>query len=357
MWHVDDLKISHADPDVVTSVIKKISEVFGKEAPLTVNRGKQHDYLGMNLDFSKENKVTIRMKNYINDLLNEAPSDMSGTANSPAASHLFTVNNQNPVYLDRQTADLFHTMVAKLLFLSKRARPDLQLAISFLCTRVRMPNTDDYKKLCRVIKYLRHTIDIELNLQCNNPQIIKWWVDASFACHADMRSHTGGIMSLGRGAVYTTSVRQKLNTKSSTEAELVAVNDVLPQILWTRNFMMAQGFNAHDNVLFQDNKSAMLLENNGRGSSSKRTRHIDIRYFFITDRIEKGEVKVKHCSTENMLADFFTKPLQGSMFTRCRDIIMNSNKNSTAATVKVTEAAQECVGVQETLYTKVTKEF
>jgi hypothetical protein len=180
--------------------------------------------------------------------------------------------------------------VAKLLFLSKRARPDIQLAVSFLCTRVKKPDMDDYQKLCRVIKYLRNTIDIELNLQCDNLQIIKWWVDASFACHTDMRSHTGGIMSLGKRAVYATSVRQKLNTQSSTEAELVAVNNVLPQILWTRNFMMAQGFEAHNSMLYQDNRSAMLLENNGRGSSSKRTRHIDISYFFITNRIEKGEV-------------------------------------------------------------------
>jgi hypothetical protein len=100
VWHVDDHKISHLDPTVVTHVIDKLSEVFGKKAPLTVNRGKNHEYLGMNLDFSKEDKVVIRMRDYIQGILDEAPDDMSGTANSPAASHLFSVNNQSPVYLD-----------------------------------------------------------------------------------------------------------------------------------------------------------------------------------------------------------------------------------------------------------------
>ena len=138
-----------------------------------------------------------------------------------------------------------------------------------------------------------------------------------------MKSHTGAVMTLGKGAIYGSSTRQRINTKSSTESELVAVNDVMPQILWTRYFLESQGYKVHDSVLYQDNQSAMLLERNGRGSSSKRTRHINIRYFFIKDRIASGEVKLEYCPTETMLADAFTKPLQGSAFIRFRDSIMN----------------------------------
>jgi hypothetical protein len=334
-WHVDDLKISHADPEVVSTIIGKIASIFRIEAPLTVTRGKVHEYLGMNLDFSKESKVIVTMDTYIQGVLDEAPEDMSGIASSPAASHLFQINNLNPERLEKVTAELFHTMVAKLLFLSKRARPNIQLAVSFLCTRVKSPDVDDYRKLSRVIKYLRNTSDIKLTLECNNPHTIKWWVDASFACHGDMRSHTGGLMCLGKGAAYATSTRQKLNTRSSTEAELVAVNDVLPQVIWTRKFLMAQGIKIHNNTLFQDNRSAILLENNGKASSGKRTRHIDIRYFFIKDRIEKGEVSIEHCGTDKMFADFFTKPLQGGLFVKCRDIMMNIDSNDVATSSKL----------------------
>jgi hypothetical protein len=98
-----------------------------------------------------------------------------------------------------------------------------------------------------------------------------------------MKSHMGGMMSLGKGAAYGTSTREKLNTKSSTEAELVGVNDVMPQILWTRYFLEAQGYGVEDSLVYQDNQSAILLEKNGRASSGKRTRHINIRYFFVTD--------------------------------------------------------------------------
>jgi hypothetical protein len=92
-----------------------------------------------------------------------------------------------------------------------------------------------------------------------------------------MRSHTGAVMSMGKGAVFATSTKQKLNTKSSTEAEIVSVNDAMPQLLWTRYFLQTQGYDVHDSIVFQDNQSAMLLEKNCCGSSSKRTRHINIR--------------------------------------------------------------------------------
>jgi hypothetical protein len=81
-----------------------------------------------------------------------------------------------------------------------------------------------------------------LTLEADELYVLKWWVDASYAVHPDMRSHTGGAMTLGKGVVFGTSTRQKLNTKSSTEAELVGVNDVMPQALWTRYFIEAQGY-------------------------------------------------------------------------------------------------------------------
>jgi hypothetical protein len=130
-------------------------------------------------------------------------------------------------------------------------------------------------------------------------------------------------MSMGKGSVYSTSTRQKLNTKSSTEAELVGVDDVMPMILWTRQFMEGQGYQIKDNVVYQDNQSAMLLEKNGQQSSTKRTRHLDIRFFFVTDRIKAKQLTVEYCPTGDMWADVFTKPLQGAAFRKFRKLILN----------------------------------
>jgi len=117
-------------------------------------------------------------------------------------------------------------------------------------------------------------------------------------------------------------------TRSSTEAEIVGVHDVMPQLLWTAHFLGGQGINIEESILYQDNTSAILLEKNGRSSSTKRTRHMNVRYFFIKDHVDSRRVRIDHCPTAAMLADFFTKPLQGAQFRMLRDQIMNIDPSS-----------------------------
>ena len=131
---------------------------------------------------------------------------------------------------------------------------------------------------------------------------------------------------MGTGFLILTSTKQKLNTQSSTESELVGVDDLMPSILWTRHFLEAQGYGVRENIVFQDNRSAILLEKNGRASSSKRTKHINVRYFFVTDMIKKKKVLVEWLATNDMVADFWTKPNQGSTFLWHRNAIMDVDK-------------------------------
>ena len=175
-----------------------------------------------------------------------------------------------------------------------------------------------------MLQFLRATKDEYLTLSATSLHSVRWWVDASYAVHPDMKSHTGGALSLGQGVIYGTSKRQKLNTKSSTESEVVGADDVMPQMLWTLYFLEAQGCKVLDNVLYQDNKSSILLENNGRGSSGKRTRHMNVRYFFIADRVKSKEIRIEYCPTGIMVADYFTKPLQGLIFRQLRAMIMGN---------------------------------
>jgi histone deacetylase 1/2 len=98
---------------------------------------------------------------------------------------------------------------------------------------------------------------------------------------------------------------------------------MMPQIMWTNYFMDAQDYGLSQTILYQDNQSASLLEKHGKMSSSKRTKHVNIQYYFIKDRINKKELSVEHCPTGDMPADFFTKPLQGQLFFKFRKAIMN----------------------------------
>jgi hypothetical protein len=93
IWHVDDLKISHVKPSVVSDIIRKLEEVFGQEAPLTITRGKYHKYLGMYLHFSRKGKVTVDLKKFVTEFISQVPADMSGFANTPASLHLLQINN------------------------------------------------------------------------------------------------------------------------------------------------------------------------------------------------------------------------------------------------------------------------
>ena len=212
--------------------------------------------------------------------------------------------------------------VAKILFATKRAWPDTGTSISFLTTRIRESDQDDWSKLVHLIRYIRGTIDLVLTLGANGSGMLKWWVDGSYGVHPNMRGHTGGGLSMGRGFPISASMKQKLNTRSSTESELVGVDDLMPAILHTRNFLEAQGYGVSENIIFQDNQSAILLEKNGKASSGKRTKHINIRYFFVTDRIRTGDVSVAWCPTGDMTGDFWTKPNQGALFRKFRDLIM-----------------------------------
>ena len=124
------------------------------------------------------------------------------------------------------------------------------------------------------------------------------------------------------------SRKQKLNTTSSTTAELVGADDASVMILWSKLFMEAQGYEIKKNILYQDNKSTILLEENGKRSSGKRTRALNIRYFFLTDQIEKGNLSVVYCPTGEMIGDYMSKPLQGPLFQRFRSDVMGFEKPS-----------------------------
>jgi hypothetical protein len=130
------------------------------------------------------------------------------------------------------------------------------------------------------------------------------------------------VISLGSGGVDVRSTKQKLNTKSSTEAELVALSDMCGKVIWHREFLVAQGMNPPPARVYQDNMSTMSLIKNG-ASTSDRTRHVAIRYFWVKDRISTKEIEVIYCPTEDMIADILTKPLVGEQFIKLRNLLLN----------------------------------
>lgn len=132
------------------------------------------------------------------------------------------------------------------------------------------------------------------------------------------KSHTGCAIVLGEAGVLSArSAKQKIVTKSSTEAELVGLSDSAAQAIHLRNFVQAQGYETGPAVIYQDNLSCMALMRRG-GPGSERSRHINIRHFWMAERVTEGEVIVEHLSTDLMHANVLTKPVQGAQFERER---------------------------------------
>jgi hypothetical protein len=336
-WYVDDNKIRHVNSKVVDDVIEKIEKKFGK---MSQTRGEDHDFLGMNITL-KHKKIKVGMKKHILKAINTFSEDITRDAATPATSYLFKIREVDKI--DEKKAENFHSVVASLLFISRRCRLDIQIAVAFLCTRVSEPDLDDWNKLRRVLQYLRGTIDITLTIGADDITEMKSWVDVSYGVHDDCKSHTGGVMSWGWGVLLTKCQKQKLNTKSSTEGEIVGVSDFLPNVIWARMFLEAQGFRIKKNILYQDNQSSIKIEKNGKRSSGQKTKHMDNRYFWIKDRLENEGIVVEYCPTVLMIADFFTKPLQGALFRKFRDIVLGYKHISTLNEDEEDSSSQERV--------------
>jgi hypothetical protein len=248
---------------------------------------------------------------------------VDGFAKTPAADNLYETREEVPL-ASKEVSEWFHSQVAKMLYLAKRTKPECLTAVAYLTTRVTKCNLDDVVKLMRLLKYVRKTKDTGITLKPGNAGImVKSYIDAAYGVHQDGKSVTGCVITIGdMGPVHAKSTKQKIVTKSSTEAELVATSDSANQTLHLRKFLIEQGHDQGPVEIYQDNVSCMALINKGK-SSSERTRHMSIRYFWVSEKIKKDEIKLTHMRTENMFANILTKPLQGSQFDRERRLLTN----------------------------------
>ena len=171
-----------------------------------------------------------------------------------------------------------------------------------------------------MLKYLKGTKDLALQIGINDFSI-KFYIDASYATHADMKSQSGLMLTLGRGAILAQAGKQRIICRSSTEAELVVVSDNVGSAIHLNEFLTYQGYARKPIELFQDNQSCILLVTNGQ-TSAQRSEHIDVRYYWIKEKIDSGEIIVTYKPTCEMVADGFTKPLQGIQFEMFRDTIL-----------------------------------
>jgi hypothetical protein len=231
---------------------------------------------------------------------------------SPATEDLFEVpEDSKPLSVD--DAKTFHSDVAKLLYLAKRTRGQILTAVSHLSERVMAPTEDDQEKLKRIFTYLASTKDEVLMFKSGGTVDMEVYIDASYGVHAYGSSRTGMVVMMAGLTIGNWSSKQKLVTKSSTEAEIVGLSDGLTNALWMREMLIDQGYALPATVVYQDNEGVIKIIKKGR-SPKHRTRHLNVRHFFARDRENFGDIKLVYKKTSEMIADIHTKPLSGWQF-------------------------------------------
>ena len=140
------------------------------------------------------------------------------------------------------------------------------------------------------------------------------YVDGTHAVHADGKGHSGLFVTMGTGAMINISKKLGVNTVSPAETEIVSTGERFPKCSWFRYFRRVQRSLLTEDILMQDNQSSILMQKNYSYSNGKGSKHINVRYFFVVDKISNKEFKIVYCPTDKMIADYSRKPTQGKLF-------------------------------------------
>ena len=300
--YVDDLFITSKTERTLKAIADSLKSKYGG---ITSATGAEHNFLGIHWGFRIAEQVSLSMDGYVKDIM--CKYKVTKTCITPATDNLFKSDPTSPT-LSKNMQEEFHSLVMTLYYLKKRVRGDILTAVSFCATRVLSPTQEDWKKLKRILSYLLYTQEQKLVLRIRSHLRLRAFVDASFGLYEDGKSVTGVVIMLGDAPIYVRSGKQKIVTKSSTESEFVRLSDAVLHVLWTREYLIFAGMDIGPAIIFQDNQSTIFLARKGR-STSERSRHIKIRYLFVSHYIVGKEIESQYLPTEDMVADVLTKPL------------------------------------------------
>jgi hypothetical protein len=301
-FHVDDLLISASSKELRDDFLVKFGKIFDTKSHV----GDELDYLGLHISRNRAaNSVTLSQRAMIANIVD----GIAGKSNVPmVVSDVIVIH---PL-IDEYRQKVFRSKVAQVLYVSKRTRPDVLFAVNQLCRKAYAPDEGDWNALTRLLKYLSTTRNKVLVLHCTELSIVAD-IDASFASGADRKSNTGAVIRLGSAILWAKASKQPIITKSSSEAELVALSDVASMVLWFKLIMADMGYDIEAPTILQDNQSTIHIATHGL-TNKETTRHIDTRLLWMKEFILKKQLIVKYCKTDEMLADGLTKPLVGEAF-------------------------------------------
>ncbi|XP_065846872.1 uncharacterized protein [Euphorbia lathyris] len=331
--YVDDILVTGNDTNAIAKLIEKLQGKFAIK-----NLGRLSYFLGLEAHWS-ENVLTLNQHKYIHDLLLKSAMSDSKAISTPACSSTKLSLSVGEPFND---PGLYRSMVGGLQYVAI-TRPDVSFAVNKVSQFMHQPTTEHWKAVKRILRYLRSTPDHGLRIQRSRSLDITGYTDADWGGDIDDRKSTSGYaVYVGPNLVSWRSRKQRTVSRSSTEAEYRALACLASEVLWLRKLMYDVGYcSSRSPVLWCDNLGATYLTANP--IFHERSKHLEIDYHFVRDRVAKKELRVLYIPTLDQTADVLTKPLSKTRFLTLRDKLKGL-KNFTKSARELITLLQNTVG-------------
>ncbi len=310
--YVDDTILLSNDSELLLLEKKRLSERFDMD-----DRGEIHYVLGMEVKRDRKSKtMTISQKAYLENVLERF--DMQNSR--PVSTPLETGKKFAKISEDEEPIDVkkYQAAIGSLNYAAIATRPDLSVAVGMLSQHMRNPSAEHWIGVKRVLRYIRGTIDFGLKFTYSDNFALRGFADADWAGCTDSRKSTSGeFFQIGNSAVSWRSKKQSVVALSSCEAEYVSLCSATQEVVWLRRLLKSIGFTQNQpTTICEDNQGAICLSKNSKDHG--RTKHVDVKYHYTRETIDKNVIKVEYCPTGKMVADTLTKGLPKPAFEKFR---------------------------------------
>jgi hypothetical protein len=335
--HVDDFGFASTSQ----SLIAKVKADLAKTYEISSNSD-MSSYLGLNIVRNRKLKqIFVNQPGYVSDLISQYqlsdsyesyPSTPMRTDYGVRLEANVSLNEKLDTLLQVEQIREYQSRVGACSYLAIQSRPDILYAVNTLSRKTKSPNLEDWEAINRLLYYIVGTRDLGLLLHSGEGIILYATVDASYAVHGDLKSHTGCTLHIGRhsGSFRSLTKKQSVMADSSTIAEYIGAHLASKEIMWTRNFLFELGFQQKEpTTLYEDNQSTIKLI--GKPGNGNKTKHIDLRFNFIREQVAQGNIQIEYLPTTEMISDILTKPLGTSAFVYLRSLLLGTSKGSFVA--------------------------
>ena len=305
---VDDAMVGGVDENIVKDFIFELGKTFELTSrPLDY-------FLGLHINISKDRRrIHVHQAKYITELLERFGMTQCKPSSTPID------NTSKSAFEGKVDEGLkFREAVGGLMYASTASRGDIQFATSFLSRYLDKPTRHLWTVVLKVFRYLSATKFFGPVYTSWGPNTLDAFTDADFAgCKSTFRSTSGSLISFGGGPLFWMAKKQGTTALNTLESELFAACETAKACIWLARLLREAGYNVKPTLLI-DNSACISLIRNAQITS--RSRHVQVRFCFVHEKVESGEFVIRQCASEDNAADLFTKPLDKNRFQKLRTL-------------------------------------